>query len=396
MHHGVDLVLAQRHQCRAQPDLLGLEVLFRQAVGGQHAQHRHARGRAALAHGNALAAQVRHRAGGVGATYHHMHRFRVEAAHGAQRRMRTVGGEHALALVGLQRDIGLRQRHRNLAGAQQPQVFLAAVRDQRYRAHLGTFDQRPCKAQVLAVLGAGGDGIALVGPRQPGADIGVRGSQLLLDHRALRRRSVFLYGLDHLAHRIQDSRGAGRRIGGNGGGFGRAVAGRQHADPALAFALVQRRAVRADDVAGLVAAAGDAGDAARARAQRRHQPGHAGRVPGAEVVVAQQFQFRIEVHHAAGFTGRGLGVCLRAAPVQAGQFHRARRQRLRQPLVDAGADAVGGRAAAAACQPGAGHQGNEEGEEGAAHVSLRSAATPAAWSARRRSSGRRRTRRPAA
>ncbi|WP_232353416.1 hypothetical protein [Cupriavidus oxalaticus] len=256
--------------------------------------------------------------------------------------------------------------------------------------------QRAHEAQVLAVLGAGGNGIALVDAGQPGADIGVRGGQFLLDHRALRRRGVLLDRLDHLAHGVQDGRRARGRVGGHGRRLGRAIAGGLHADPALAVAPVQRGAVRAQDVAGLVAAAGDPGDATRPRAQRRDQAGHAGRIPCAEVIVAQQLQFRVEIHHAPGLAGRCLGVGLRAAPVDADQLHGAGRQRLRQAIVEIGADAVGVRAAAAAGQPQAGQQRKKEGKAGAAHVSLRSAARPASWSARTRSSGRQRTRRPAA
>ena len=306
------------------------------------------------------ALEIRHRGKGAVGAHEDVHRLRIQAAYRAERGVRPVRGKASPAFVGVERGVALRERERDLAAAQQPEVFLAAPRDQGQHASAGAVGKRLHEPQVLAVLGPGGDRVACRDARQARPDSGVGRGELLLDHRDLLRRCVLLDGLHDLAHGVQDRRRPLRGVRGVGRRHGRPEAAGCDGRPAIALALVERGAVRAEHVAGLVAAGRDPGDALRPGAERRHQPGDARRIPGPEIEIALELQLRVEIDDAPRLARGRLGIGLRAAAREGREGHGSRGQRLGDALADAALQRVGAGAAAAA----GGRQDHEDGDKG--------------------------------
>ena len=102
----------------------------------------------------------------------------------------------------------------------------------------------------------------------------------------------------------------------------------KHDEPRGSCEECARCAVCDDEVACLVPAGGDAHDALGPRPERRDDPGNTGRIPGAEIVVAIQPQFGVEIEDPARLAGRCLRIRLGSAALQRREGHSARGQRL--------------------------------------------------------------------
>ena len=204
----------------------------------------------------------------------------------------------------------------HLAGTQQAQVVQAAVGEQGAELDLLRLQQAAVsvgKAAVLTVGGAAGQGVAIFQTAQAALDIAQGGEHFVLND---------LPGLLAGA--------AGRQVQGGADGCDQlrvvvlAVAGLLRLAealghqrlPAIALTLVDQAAVGAQAITGLVAAAENAADAARAGAQYAKQGGRAGRVPGAEVIGLLQLQFGVEVDDQPFTVGRRQAVGGRAPTLQ--------------------------------------------------------------------------------
>src|SRR5262245_33101745 len=262
--------------------------------------------------------------------------------------MRAVAGEAALSFVGVESGVGLCERKRNLALAQEPQVFFSAACDKRHGLCARVVGGGAGEAHVLTVLGTGGNAVAIGRAREPRTNRGVGRLELLVDHLALRGRGILRYRVHHGTHRVEGRCRALRLIGGIGGRGSWAVAAGGDRDPASGVALVGRGSMHAQHIAGLVAARRDASDALRPGAERGNQARHTGPVPGAEIEFALDLELRVVIDGTPRFSRGRLAVGLRAAPLEARERQRAGRQRLGEALVQAGVQrfAVGAAAAA--------------------------------------------------
>ena len=274
-----------------------------------------------------------------------MHQFRIQAAQRAQRRERRLISEGTLAFVGQAGGVGLGQRHGYVAGAQQRDVFRAAAGDERGDPDLlraAGAGKGTGKGHVLASVRPAGQRIAVLQPAQAAVDARHRAFQFLL-HDMLRGAGGAVGDrVRDLVQRVQQlARDGGRRTAIQRGRFGGLETGGRDQGPGVAVLAVDRAGVSDDAVASLVAAGLDAADAARARAQQRHQRGGAGLVPGAERDVAVQPQFHVVIDHAPGFAGRRGAVRGRAAPLEVGDLELVRAVGGGQAALDVGAQRVG-------------------------------------------------------
>ena len=137
-----------------------------------------------------------------------------EAAQRPQAGERPLPGEGPLPGRRLPGHVGLRQRQRDLALAQQAQVLDAAGGQERLERQplRPRRTQRLHEAHVLPAVRAGGDGVASVHPRQPRLDRRDRPRQLLVDDGLGGRGRAGRRGAHHVLQRRKEPLGRrGRR-----------------------------------------------------------------------------------------------------------------------------------------------------------------------------------------
>ena len=161
-----------------------------------------------------LALELRDRLHAAVGAHDHMDRLGIKAAHRAHGRVRSFLRERALALVGQQRRVALREAERRPPLAHQPDVLLPAGGDQRHEDGPLVLREGLHEAKILPAAGAGGDRVALLDPRQPGLDRGMGAAQFLRDDFARFRGSFGRGVVDGRRHRLQQfsrARAAARR-----------------------------------------------------------------------------------------------------------------------------------------------------------------------------------------